>query len=83
MGYRFQAENINEVLDRIKAVQQESRRALVKFKHEQNQGDAALIEEAALCDLLNGGIAEKALLRMVRAKEEAAGVVLEEEDNTV
>ena len=36
VGYRFRPENIKEVHDRIEQTQQQARRALVKFKHDQD-----------------------------------------------
>ena len=56
---------MNEVHDRIEVVQEMARRALVKFKHEQDPEDAALIEKMALCVFLKGSHTEKFILRMI------------------
>ena len=51
-GYRFRPENIGDVYDRIEATQKAARKALIKFKHEQDPEDDAQIKAAAICDFL-------------------------------
>ena len=64
-GYRFRDENTEEVFNRIEETLKTARRALVKFKAEQDPGDAALIREAAICNFLQGGGTEEVILRRI------------------
>ena len=58
-GFAYNPDRSDPALDRIREVLETARKALVKFKHEQEPVDAAHIKAAAICDFLKGDEVEK------------------------
>merc|ERR1712105_84951 len=69
-GYRFRPENVDLFFKRIDKAQRQARRALVKFKHEQEPEDRDLIEISAHCIFLRGGSMDNNILARIRAEED-------------
>ena len=81
VGHRFRPENVDNVYNRIKQVQGQTMRALVKFKHNQGPVELNRIKDTALCVFLKGSDTKKAILVEIRATQNPANIPLDKGDH--
>ena len=81
MGHRFRPEDGNDFYNRIRQVQSQATRVLVKFKHNKGPVELNQIKDSTLCNFLKGNNTEKAILAEIRATQNPANIPLEEGDH--